>query len=130
MKVIIAGGREFRDYKFLCKVCDHKLKNQEEIEIVCGKAPGADTLGEDYAKERGYKILPFPADWNDMSEPCVRKKRRDESEYNALAGHKRNQKMADIADALIVFWDGKSTGSADMIKRAIKKGIKIKIYNY
>ena len=45
MKVIIAGGRDFIQYEKLCKICDHILKEYDEIEIVCGMAPGADKLG-------------------------------------------------------------------------------------
>jgi hypothetical protein len=129
MKVIIAGGRDFNDYNTLRRICDHMLQNQNEIEVVSGKASGADYLGERYAKEKGYKIKEYPAKWNDMSEPCVKKKRKDGSFYNALAGHKRNQEMADYADALIAFHNGKSTGTADMIDRAKKANLKLKIHN-
>lgn len=42
-KVIIAGGRDFDDYKLLKENCEHFLKNiTEEIEIVSGTASGAD----------------------------------------------------------------------------------------
>ena len=132
MKVIIAGWREFKNYEILCEYCDKMLQNKsnEEIEIVSGKAPGADALGESYAKLRNYKIAPFPALWNDMSEPCLRRKRKDGSEYNALAGPNRNQKMADYADVLIAFYNGNpKSGTADMIRRARKKGIPVRIYN-
>ena len=59
------GTRTFTDYKKLCKVCDHLLQDQNNIEIVSGSYyRGADKLGEQYAKERGYKLTKFPADWN------------------------------------------------------------------
>jgi hypothetical protein len=51
MKVIIAGGRYFTDYKILCQFCDEILQNQNMIKIVSGGARGADLLGENYAKE-------------------------------------------------------------------------------
>ena len=73
MKVIIAGGRDFSDYPTLKMVCDYMLQNQEKVTVVSGQARGADTLGEWYAQEKGYSIDSFPADWDDMSEPCVRK---------------------------------------------------------
>jgi len=63
-KVIIAGGREFDDYKQLCETADHMLQNKAHIEVVSGVARGADTLGEKYAKERGYALKQFPANWN------------------------------------------------------------------
>lgn len=33
--------------------------------------------------------------------------------------------MADYADAMILVWDGKSRGSANMLKQAREKGLKI-----
>lgn len=115
MKVIIAGGREFSDYDKLCVSCDKILSNQTEIEIVSGTARGADKLGEKYANERGYPIKQFPADWN---------------LFGKSAGYKRNAQMADYADALIVFWDGKSKGTKHMIDLAKKVGLNIKIIKY
>jgi len=113
-KVIIAGGRHFKDYSTLCKVCDHMLKNKSIIEIVSGKAKGADTLGEQYAKERGYKIKEFPANW----------------ELGKAAGYIRNKDMAYYADALIAFWDKNSKGTKHMIDLAKEKNLKIKIVYY
>ncbi len=50
MKIIIAGGRDFIDYKLLKKYCSWVMFQIEDIEIVSGTAKGADKLGEDYAK--------------------------------------------------------------------------------
>lgn len=56
-RVIVAGGRDFGDYQLLRKTLDNLLCNiTEEIVVVCGQAKGADTLGEQYAKERGYAV--------------------------------------------------------------------------
>jgi hypothetical protein len=115
MKVIIAGGRDFNDYKLLCKVCDHMLQNQTEIEIVSGKAKGADALGERYAKERGYPIKPFPANWK---------------KFGNMAGPIRNEQMAVYGDALIAFWDGESSGTRNMISCAHEYGLKLKVKRY
>jgi len=38
--------------------------------------------------------------------------------------------MADYADALVAFWDGKSKGTMHMINIAKKKGIQVKIIKY
>lgn len=114
-KVIIAGGRHFNNYEKLCKVADHMLKNKAEIEVVSGTASGADTLGEDYAKERGYGVKRFPANWN---------------KYGLSAGYKRNKEMAEYGDALIAFWNKKSKGTKNMIDLAEKYGLKIKVVYY
>ncbi len=116
MKLIIAGGRNFTDYQTLCKVCDNLLQDQTNIEIVSGAYyKGADKLGEQYAKERGYKITYFPAHWK---------------RYGKAAGPKRNQAMANYADALIAFWDGKSKGTKNMIDLAKNRDLKVKICSY
>ncbi|MFA5297605.1 MAG: DUF2493 domain-containing protein [Lutibacter sp.] len=112
IKVIIAGGRTFEDYDKLCQVCDDFLKNYSNIEIVSGAYKGADLLGELYANERNYPIKQFPADWR---------------RYGKSAGQKRNQEMANYADALIAFWDGKSKGTKNMIDLATKAGLKVKV---
>lgn len=114
MKVIIAGSRDFSDYVKLSETCDHLLKNQKEVEIVSGKARGADRLGERYATERGYKIKEFEPDWS----------------TGKGAGYARNVEMADYADALIAFWDGKSRGTMHMINIAKNKGLKVRVIKY
>ena len=64
-RVIVAGGRDFNNYAGLAQKLDKLLANvTDEIVIVCGMARGADRLGEQYAKERGYSVRYFPADWD------------------------------------------------------------------
>ena len=111
MKIIIAGSRAFDDYGKLCEVCDFKLSRQTDIEIVSGTANGADKLGEKYAKEKGYSLKQFPADWS----------------IGKSAGYIRNKQMAEYADALICFWDGTSRGSKHMIDLAKEQGLKVHI---
>jgi hypothetical protein len=115
MKIIIAGSRDFDDYKVLREYCDHVLQNQTDIEIVSGTAKGADQLGERYATEKGYKIAKFPADWD---------------RYKKAAGYIRNEDMAKYADALIAFWNGNSKGTEHMINLATKYKLKIRVCNY
>ena len=66
-RVIVAGSRDFEDYELVRKTLDEFLVDMPPSNtcIVSGTARGADTLGEQYAKERGYKIAPFPAKWRD-----------------------------------------------------------------
>lgn len=113
MKVIIAGSRDFIDYAKLKLVCDFTLKNQINVEIISGNASGADKLGERYAKEKGYPLKQFPADWKKNGK---------------AAGPIRNKQMAEYADGLIAFWDGKSRGTKSMIDLAKNHGLKIKIH--
>lgn len=111
MKVIIAGGRDFNDYEFLKQVCSKLSELDSEIEIVSGGAKGADALGERFANEMGYALKVFPADWSEGRK----------------AGPIRNSQMANYADALIAFWDGKSKGTKNMIDLATKRGLGVKV---
>jgi hypothetical protein len=117
MRVIIAGGRDFNDYELLKEKVDYILRNRqdEDIEIVSGKARGADSLGERYAKERGYKIKEFPADWDT---------------HKKAAGYIRNQEMANYAGHCICFWDGQSRGTKHMIDIAKREKLNIRVIRY
>ena len=111
-KVIIAGCRDFADYALLCSFADQVLAGAADIEIVSGGARGADALGERYARDRHYALKVFPADWN---------------KWGRAAGPIRNGQMADYADALIAFWDGQSSGTRDMIRKAEEKGLAVHV---
>jgi len=114
MKIIIAGSRNFNDYNLLKSSCDNLLTQFTNIEIVSGTARGADKLGERYAREKGYDIKQFPANWN----------------LGKSTGYIRNDEMAQYSDMLIAFWDGTSKGTKHMIDLANKRGIKVEIVNY
>lgn len=117
MKVIIAGGRNFTDYDLLYRKCNNILLHQDWslLEIVSGTANGADALGERYAKVNDVPIKRFPADWDNNGK---------------AAGVIRNKQMAEYAEGLIAFWDGKSRGTKHMIDTATKLGLKVKIIKY
>jgi len=115
-RLIIAGGRDFDNYEALEKAVDYLLSNvNDEIVIVCGKARGADTLGERYAKEHSYKVHYFPADWDRLGR---------------RAGIVRNEEMAQNADALVAFWDGVSRGTKNMIETAQKYKLLVRVKRY
>lgn len=125
MRLIIAGGR---DIKVSSWQIEKLLKsfNLDPTEIVCGMASGVDSAGLLYAEAVGIRVKKFPAMWNDLSTaPVLKRVRKDGTTYNALAGHQRNQKMANYADALLLIWNGESKGSADMLARARAKNLVI-----
>ena len=119
--VIIAGTRTFDDYdifeEMVDKVFDILLENykQSEIQIISGNAKGVDKLGEAYAKENGYKLMLYPANWD---------------KYGKKAGPIRNSEMIKIANYLIVVWDGISRGTKDIISKAKANKIPTAICKY
>ena len=116
MKLIVAGGRWFNDYDLMKNTLDFFLKDTtESIEIVSGKASGADTLGERYAREKGYPVKEFYAQWG---------------LYNKRAGFLRNKDMAEYATHCICFWDGESKGTQHMIELAKNNGLNLRVVRY
>ncbi|WP_303982932.1 DUF2493 domain-containing protein [Niallia circulans] len=117
LRVIVAGGRDFNDYVLLKTNLDYVLRNRQvdEVVIVSGKARGADSLGELYAKERGLEVSAYPADWDT---------------YGKSAGYIRNKQMAETSHALMAFWDGKSRGTKHMIDLAKEKGLRVQVVPY
>ena len=119
----IIGARVFTDKKFMFEICDQILFGINVRCFVFGKAKGPDTFGEEYRELRypNSSFINHPAEWDDLTAaPCVIKKRKDGTEYNAVAGHNRNTLIAEDADIVIAFLAGESTGTKDTIKKAKK----------
>lgn len=119
-KVIIAGGRDLENYKYMCEKLDDLFYNstnfeKRDIKIISGMAKGADTLAIRYADEHNLTKILFPANWKS---------------YPRIAGFLRNEDMLSIATHLIAFWDGKSSGTKHMIDIAQEKGIPVWVFNY
>ena len=113
MKVIIAGGRDFKDYDLLCEAIE--ISGFEITEVVSGGARGADYMGEWYARAHGIPVIRFPADWD---------------KFGKAAGAIRNAQMTNHADALIAMWNGYSKGTGDMIDKMRRKTYKIYVEDY
>lgn len=113
--VIIAGGRDFADYRLLAQKCDFFFQNKLPTAIISGLAKGADLLGKQYAEVRGIPVLEFPAQWD---------------KYGKRAGMLRNQEMLEAADAVVAFWDGQSNGTQNMIEIAKKAGVPVRVVRY
>lgn len=113
MRLLVYGGRDFNDrhdaYTCLDYVTERLLLEDEDVVVVSGMARGADTLGVDWAHERGYAIDPYPADWD---------------KYAKAAGPIRNQQMLDSGIDVAVQFPG-GNGTADMRRRLDKAGIPV-----
>lgn len=117
-KVIVAGTRSFDDYDLLCRKLDGMLVNKKHthrIVILSGGAKGADALGERYARERGYGLQVYPADWD---------------AHGKAAGPMRNEAMVKCANAAVFFWDCVSNGTRDCLKKARERKIPIRVVCY
>ena len=107
MKLIIAGSRNINPTPEYMDDLMNGLQtfHQRKItSVISGRARGVDRAGEAWAKRQGIPVDPYPADWT----------------LGKRAGHLRNEQMARAGDALVLIWDGKSKGSASMLKFAKK----------
>lgn len=117
IKVVIGGTRTFNDYELLCCFADKCLLNQKDkdITIISGGCRGTDKLGERYAKDRGYNLEVFNADWD---------------RYGKKAGVLRNEEMVKNADYVIAFWDGVSPGTFNLLSLAKRYGKPFRLKRY
>ena len=101
MRTIVAGGRNISDPAAVADACANC--GWQITEVVSGTARGADTLGEQWAAANNVPVTRMPADWDRLGKK---------------AGFVRNQKMVTYADALILVWDGHSSGSGHTLALA------------
>lgn len=115
-RIVVAGCRNYDNYaqaKDYIDNCIKEIRKEHALVFLSGGCNGADLLGERYAKENGFGIERYAANWQ---------------KYGKGAGPKRNLLMAKDCDYVICFWDGKSKGTASMISyaRRFQKPLRIK----
>ncbi len=117
MRVVIFGGRTITDRAILDLAMERAAeKGIVPTVVISGQAPGADALGEAWARDHQIPVEPHPADWDDIEAPGAVIRFRRGRPYNAKAGHDRNKTMGERAEAGVCCWDGQSPGTRDMIQ--------------
>ena len=117
VKIGIVGSRSIDSKEYVFSVLDFylsRLLEENEVVIVSGGAIGIDRLGAQWAELRKLKTEIYLPDYK---------------QYGKSATFLRNQQIIDNSDYLIAITTG-SNGTADSIKRAVKKNIPIKIIKY
>ena len=112
MRTIIAGSRNIEDYEILKSVMS-KIEWVPSA-ILSGGAKGVDRLGESWAHQNCIDLTIYEAEWD---------------KFGNSAGYKRNELMANNAEALVAIWDGSSKGTKHMIDLATAHGLKIYVHN-
>lgn len=111
IRILVAGSRGYEDYEQFSDFMFHYVKvitlttnpNEEPV-FITGKArSGADDMIIRWCKENGYRWCEYPADWE---------------KHGKAAGMIRNRQMGLVATHLIVFWDGRSKGTRNMLEFA------------
>lgn len=117
MIVLVTGDRNWKDYNVIYRELS---KYPPGTMVVHGAARGADALADIAGERLRFKVKPFPAKWHI---------------YGRGAGPVRNQEMLvwilaqDEQKKVLAFHKNlaESTGTKDMVNRAIKAGIEVEI---
>ena len=108
MKLLVAGSRSIKEFDLSPYIPD------DVDEIISGGANGIDTIAEKYADDHC------------ISKHIIRPKYHL---YKKGAPIKRNREMVDLADAVLVIWDGKSRGAMSTASYAEEKSIPLTVIN-
>ena len=111
MRVLVCGGRDYTDRARVWRVLDAYREKYGRLTIIQGGARGADRHARDWAlAQSSVCLINEPADWD---------------AHGKAAGPIRNQRMLDEGkpDLVLAFPGGR--GTADMVSRARKAGIRV-----
>jgi hypothetical protein len=110
MRLIVCGGRTFRDRQAVFAALDRLHAKRGISFLIQGAADGADYLAWQWAEARGVPCGSYAANWQGEGR---------------AAGTLRNQRMIDegAADGVVAFPGGR--GTADLIARAKRAGLKV-----
>jgi hypothetical protein len=112
MKLGVVGSRSFTDFQRMVFELD-KLDLSVSDVIVSGGCPkGADSMAESYARLRKLPLKVLYADWKKLGRG---------------AGLIRNRELVKVCDQIVVFWDGVSRGSANVISNCMASGKPVSI---
>lgn len=107
MKVAIVGSRKLQIDDFSA----YLPKNVEQI--ISGGAKGIDTCAAEYAKAHGIDLVEILPDY---------------AGFGRAAPLRRNEVIVDLADLVLIFWDGSSRGTKHVIACCEKSGKQFQIY--
>lgn len=115
MITIIAGSRHLTaaaDRDAVWRLLDGIHGVTPVSTLLSGLANGPDMMGVNWARAHAVPLVGYPAKWQ---------------AHGKAAGFLRNEQMAQRAQRLVVYWDGQSRGTADMIARAKAHNLEIVI---
>jgi hypothetical protein len=117
MRLLVCGSRTWTDQARLWQVLDQVVTEHGDGQVVLieGDARGADRLAGQLARERGWRLERYPADWTRQGK---------------AAGFRRNTRMLQQGrpDLVVAFTVGplaESRGTADMVRRAQEAGVPV-----
>ena len=101
---LVTGGRDYGDAFRLAFVLDHAKPTM----IIEGGQTGADLLAQRWARRRGVHVAEVAAQWKVIDN----------------AGPRRNEAMLALNPKVVIAFPG-GIGTADMVSRAVDRGIRV-----
>ena len=110
MKVLVCGGRGYRDAAFVARTLDDLHAQTPITALMQGGAPGADRLAKEWAATHPeIERYVCRAEWH---------------LHGKAAGPMRNARMLEWKPDVVVAFPGGS-GTADMVRRAVEAGVRV-----
>lgn len=103
LRVMVSGSRTVTDETIIYFCMSAALKDYKKYDKVYffhGDARGVDRVAGKIAEEKGFTVIPVPADWDGEGKK---------------AGYLRNNIMLSLVDRCIIIWDGESKGTKHVI---------------
>lgn len=101
MKLAVVGSRNFSDRDIVESYLETRIAKGDITLIISGGARGVDKWAEIWASENDIPTKIFLPDWGGL----------------------RNSDIVAEADEILVFWDGKSRGTKDVMNKARAEGV-------
>lgn len=110
MKVLVCGGRDYRDVEHVILCLSELATSGEVTQVIQGGSRGADECARVAATWLGIECVTFHAEWD---------------RYGKSAGPRRNRRMLleGKPDVVLAFPGGR--GTADMVSRARWAGVRV-----
>jgi len=114
-RVLVCGGREYADKDRVFKILDTIVTAipNRAFTIIHGNAKGADSLADEWAKDRKINVDAYPADWDT---------------HGKRAGFIRNKQMLDEGKPNVVIAFPGGIGTRMMVGLAKRYNIPTKEY--
>lgn len=112
-RVAIVGSREYPSLEFVRSFVRRLAARDPSAVVVSGNARGVDRAAEEEAKAAGLGVVSLPADWDT---------------HGKAAGFIRNGQIVERCDVVAAFWDGRSSGTLDTVRRAEVAGKRVSVW--
>jgi predicted Rossmann fold nucleotide-binding protein DprA/Smf involved in DNA uptake len=110
-RIAVVGSRHYPDLE---RVRAYVASLPAGTVLITGGASGVDSVVAEAAAARGLAIQRLAP--------------RLEESFDASRATERNQALVGAAEALVAFWDGKSSGTRLTIDRALSSGREVHVY--